>query len=43
LYPTRVTWCVANFVHPTTLKFQCDLKCKALCVRYEIGSLVCEE
>jgi len=26
----RVIWCVANFVHSTTLTFQCDFKCKTL-------------
>jgi len=37
----RVTWCVANFVHPTTLTFRCDFKCTTFLAKCDIGNLVC--
>ena len=38
-----VTWCVANFVHSTTLTFQCDFKCKIFLAKCDLGNLMCEE
>jgi len=34
------TRCAANFVHPTTLKFQCDSMCKTFCARYDLENRI---
>jgi len=43
IIPTRVTWCVRNFVHFTNITFQWDFNCKMCLAKYDHRNLVCEE